>query len=83
MVNKKFAPDQVLPSGENCRTLAEAAQSDVVWTVGTITLVIGVLAAVVAYFTQETYRIHLNDLGDPNAQPVPQDEYERLRASAV
>ena len=83
VVNKKFAADVVLPSGENCRAAAEAAQSDVVWTVGTITLAIGILAAVVAYFTQETYRIHMNDLGDPNAVPVPQEEYDRIRTAAV
>jgi MFS family permease len=83
VVNKKFAADVVLPSGENCRAAAEAAQSDVVWTVGTITLAIGILAAVVAYFTQETYRIHMNDLGNPNAVPVPQEEYDRIRTAAV
>jgi MFS family permease len=83
VVNKKFAPDVALPSGQLCRAAAEAAQSDVVWTVGTITLAIGIVASIVAYFTQETYRIHLNDLGNANAQPVPQDEYERLRTAAV
>jgi len=82
VVDRKFAPDVALPTGENCRTVAEAAQMDVVWTVGTITLVIGILAAITAYFTQETYRIHMNDLGDKNAQPVPREEYDRIRASA-
>ena len=80
VVEKKFTPDAIAPSGETCRVVAEAAQSDVVFTVGTITLVIGVLAAVTAYFTQETYRIHMNDLGNPNAVPVPLEEYNRLRA---
>jgi hypothetical protein len=55
----------------------------VVWTVGTICFGIGILAAVVAYFTQETYRIHMNDLGDPNARPVPKDEYDRIRRTGV
>ena len=81
VVEKKFSPTTVLPSGQTCDVAAAAAQSDVVWTVGTITFVIGILAAVVAYFTQETYRIHMNDLGDPKARPVPLDEYHRIRAS--
>jgi hypothetical protein len=28
-------------------------------------------------------RIHLNDLGQPNAAPVPRDEYLRLRAASA
>ena len=36
-----------------------------------------------AYFTQETYRIHMNDLGNPNAVPVPLDEYHRIRTTGV
>ena len=67
VANKVFQPAAVLPSGQTCEVAAEAAQMDVVWTVGTITLAIGILASVVAYFTQETYRIHMNDLGNPNA----------------
>jgi hypothetical protein len=73
----------VLPSGQTCDVAAQAAQMDVVWTVGTITLVIGIAAAVTAYFTQETYRIHMNDLGNPNAVPVPLEEYHRIRTTGV
>jgi len=83
VVNKKFSPTTVLPSGQTCDAAAAAAQSDVVWTVGSITLGIGILAAIVAYFTQETYRIHMNDLGNPNAVPVPLDEYHRIRTTGV
>jgi MFS family permease len=82
VVNKKFAPDVVLPSGETCRVAAEAAQSAVVLWVGSITLGIGIIAAIAAYSARETYRIHLNDLGTKDAQPVPLEEYERLRAAA-
>jgi hypothetical protein len=83
VANKVFQPAAVLPSGQTCEVAAEAAQMDVVWTVGTITLGIGILASVVAYFTQETYRIHMNDLGNPNAVPVPLDEYHRIRTTGV
>ena len=27
--------------------------------------------------------MHLNDLGDPNAVPVPKQEYERLREETL
>jgi hypothetical protein len=32
---------------------------------------------------RETYRLHLNDLGEKGAIPVPRREYERMRAAAV
>jgi len=79
VVQKKFAPDVVLPSGQNCRALADSIESDVVWTVGSITLGLAVIAAIAAYTARETYRVHLNDLGDPNARPIPKDEYDRIR----
>jgi MFS family permease len=83
VVEKKFQPNTVLPSGQTCDVVAQGAQMDVVWTVGTITLLIGIAAAVTAYFTQETYRIHMNDLGNPNAVPVPLEEYHRIRTTGV
>ena len=38
---------------------------------------------VAAWSARETYRIHLNDLGDPNAVPVEKREYDRLRAQTL
>ena len=32
---------------------------------------------------RETYRVHMNDLGDPDAIPVPKPEYDRLREQAL
>ena len=83
VANKQFQPDVVLPSGETCQVTAEGIQSDVVWTVGTFTLVLAVIAAVAAFSARETYRIHLNDLGKPDAQPVPREEYDRMRQESV
>jgi MFS family permease len=83
VVNKKFAPDVVLPTGENCRAAADAIESDVVWTVGSITLGLAVIAAIAAFTARETYRVHLNDLGDKDARPVPKDEYERIRREGM
>ncbi len=34
VVDKKFAPDVVLPTGQTCRATADAIESSVVWTVG-------------------------------------------------
>ena len=39
-------------------------------------------AAIAAYTARETFRVHMNDLGVKDAQPVPREEYERLRADA-
>ena len=51
-------------------------------TIGSITLGICVVAAIAAWTARETYRVHLNDLGNKNAVPVPLPEYQRLRAEA-
>ena len=31
----------------------------------------------------ETYRTHLDDLGDPKAVPVPKSDYDRVRADRI
>jgi len=49
--------------------------------VGSFTFGCAVIAAIAAFSAKETYRIHLNDLGDPAATPVPRAEYERIRAA--
>jgi MFS family permease len=51
--------------------------------VGSIALAICTLAAFAAWTARETYRIHMNDLGNPAARPVPRDEYLRLRKVAM
>ncbi len=52
-------------------------------TVGAITLGICCIAAFSAWTARETYRIHLNDLGNPQARPVDKATYDRLRAEAI
>lgn len=42
-----------------------------------------VLAALAAISARETYRVHMNDLGDPDAVPVDKAEYDRLRAQTL
>lgn len=56
--------------------------SNVPLIVGTWTFVITIIAAAAAYSGRETFRVHMNDLGEQGATPVPREEYERLRASA-
>ena len=55
-------------------------RSNVPLIVGSITFGITVIAAISAFSARETHRIHLNDLGQRNAVPVPREEYERMRA---
>ena len=49
--------------------------------VGSIIFGVGVVASITAYFTRETYRVHLDDLGRKGAPEVSRDEYERIRAA--
>jgi MFS family permease len=56
--------------------------SNVPVIVGSVVFGIGIIAAVAAYFSRETYRIHMNDLGLSGAPEVPREEYERIRMSA-
>jgi MFS family permease len=55
--------------------------SNVPLIVGSVTLGIGIIAAVAAWSARETHRVHMNDLGRDDAPEVPREEYERIRAS--
>ena len=83
VVSKKFAPDVVLPSGQTCRATADAIEVNVVWVVGSFTLGLAIIAAIAAFSARETFRIHMHDLGRSDAAPVPQAEYDRLRAASM
>jgi hypothetical protein len=55
-----------------------------VWlTVGAITFAVTILAALAAMSARETYRIHMKDLGNPDAVPVDRQEYDRLREQTL
>jgi len=64
-------------------TVAPPGAAGIPLTVGAITLGICCIAAFAAWTARETYRIHLNDLGNRAAKPVPQAEYDRMRTDAV
>jgi MFS family permease len=51
--------------------------------IGAITFAITLIAAIAAISARETYRVHLNDLGNPNAVPVPKAEYDRMREQSI
>jgi MFS family permease len=51
--------------------------------VGAIAFGITVIAAFGAMSARETYRVHLNDLGNTGAVPVDKEEYDRMRAGVV
>ncbi|NWK47527.1 MFS transporter [Ralstonia pickettii] len=52
-------------------------------TVGAIAFGVTVVAAAAAMSARETYRIHMDELGQPAAQPVDKAEYARQRAGAL
>jgi len=61
-------------------TVAPPDAANIPLTVGAITLAVTIIAAVAAWSARDTYRIHLNDLGDPNAVPVDKPDYDKMRA---
>ena len=63
--------------------VAPPGSANIPMTIGALTLGVTVISAIAAFTARETYRLHLNDLGDPNAAPVSQAEYEAARAQAT
>jgi MFS family permease len=63
--------------------VAPPGSANIPLTIGGLTFAVTIIAALAAYSARETYRVHLNDLGDPNAVPVDKDTYDRLRAQSI
>ncbi len=63
--------------------MAPPGSANIPLTIGGLTFAVTVIAALAAYSARETYRIHLNDLGNPDAVPVDKDTYDRMRAQSV
>jgi MFS family permease len=63
--------------------VAPPGAMNIPFMIGSITLAVTVVAAIAAFTARETYRVHMQDLGDKNAVPVPVAEYERLRQKAI
>jgi hypothetical protein len=64
-------------------TVAPPGSSNIPLTIGSITFAITVISALAALSARETYRIHLNDLGRPDAVAVGKQEYEQMRSRAI
>jgi MFS family permease len=64
-------------------TVAPPGAADIPTTIGAITFGITVIAALACFSARETYRIHMNDLGNPHATPVDKPEYDRLREQTI
>ena len=62
--------------------VAPPGSTNIPLTIGAITFVVTIIAAAAAWSSRETYRIHLNDLGEPNAVPVDRELYDQMRAQA-
>ena len=63
--------------------VAPPGATNIPMTIGSITFAITIVAAIAAWSARETYRIHLNDLGDPNAVPVDKQDYDRMREQVL
>ena len=63
--------------------VAPPGSKNIPMVVGSMTLGITVLAAIAAFSARETFRVHMNDLGNPNAKPATPHEYELARAQAM
>ena len=60
--------------------VAPPGSANIPLKIGFITLGVVLISCIAAYSARETYRLRLNDLGKPNATPVPKEEFERIRA---
>lgn len=63
--------------------VAPPGAANIPLTVGAIAFGVTAIAAVAALSARETYRLQMNDLGEPDAVPVAKDEYDRLRAQTL
>ena len=64
-------------------TVAPPGSTDVAIKIGTITFGVTIVSAIAAWSARESYRIRLNELGDPNAVPMPKSEYDLMRARSI
>jgi MFS family permease len=63
--------------------VAPPGSANVPLTVGALAFGVTIIASIAAWSARETFRVHLNDLGEPGAPEVGKAEYDRLRAQSV
>ncbi|MFM0418297.1 MFS transporter [Paraburkholderia aromaticivorans] len=64
-------------------TVAPPGSTNIPVTIGAITFGVTIISAIAAYSVRETYRIHLNDLGQRSAEPVDKEDYKRMREQTL
>ncbi len=64
-------------------TVAPPGSTNVPTVIGVLAFGVTVVAAIAAYSTRETYRVHLNDLGKRGAPSVEKATYDRLRQQSL
>jgi MFS family permease len=64
-------------------TVAPPGSTNVPMTIGALAFGITIISAIAAWSARETYRVHLNDLGEPGAPAVDKAEYDRLRRQSL
>ena len=64
-------------------TVAPPGSTNVPWIIGSLAFGVTIISSIAAWTTRETFRMHLNDLDEPGAQPVDKVEYERLRRASL
>ena len=63
--------------------VAPPGSTNVPLIVGSIAFAVTVIAASAAWSARETYRVKMEDLGNPDAVPLPREHYHRLRAEVL
>jgi MFS family permease len=62
--------------------VAPPGSTSIPLTIGALAFGVTVIAALAALSARETYRTHLNDLGNPAALPISKGDYDRMRGLA-
>ena len=63
--------------------VAPPGSTNIPMTVGAIAFGITAIAAAAAFSARETNRVHMNDLGNPDARPVDKAAYDQARERAI
>ncbi|KKB65028.1 3-phenylpropionic acid transporter [Robbsia andropogonis] len=63
--------------------VAPPGSANIPMTIGGITLAVTILSAIAAWSARETYRIPLQQLGEPDAEPLEKGLYDREREKVV
>ncbi|MBD8532918.1 MULTISPECIES: MFS transporter [unclassified Massilia] len=64
-------------------TVAPPGTDNIPMTVGAIAFGVTIVAALAALSSRETFRVRMEDLGNPAAVPVPKAEYDHLREQSI